>query len=148
MVLRDFVQDSIRPQNLSDPILDKLWFVGKIFNKLPFDPELLDLPVHQLDWLLAKYADENPQTFKLIKAGEPEQESIPEGRKWAAQQKAWAKVLKGKALSKHENIDALRPVIEASARLKASKGIVSGVGVMKPTAREFGPDGKPKKAIE
>lgn len=47
----------------------KLWLVAKFFNKLPFEQELLDLTIPQLDWIVRRLAQDFPEQITITEGG-------------------------------------------------------------------------------
>jgi hypothetical protein len=118
---------------------------------MPFDTELLELPIPQLDWILAMYAKDNPKEIKLVLRN-PDgtvRETMDGNRAWIKSRKAWDEVLRGKALDKHQGRAQIAPIREAIEKMRA-QGKLRGMGVPmpQPTVQAFGPDGKPIKTPE
>lgn len=51
------------------PLARKLWRVARILNKSPFDRDLLDHTVPQLDFILAMEAEDHPDQWKFERGG-------------------------------------------------------------------------------
>jgi hypothetical protein len=103
---------------LSHPLGDRLWILSKIFNCSPFTPDLLSLTMPQTDWILAKYAAENPDKLKIERV-DGTRVGEPDGKAWVRVHAAWGRVLRGSALAEQEGIEKLRPVLDAIARMRA-----------------------------
>jgi hypothetical protein len=56
--------------SLQGNLITKLWLISRAFNKLPFSDEILNLTSGQIDWIVQKLAQENPESIQISKDGE------------------------------------------------------------------------------
>lgn len=76
------------------------------------------MSIQQIDWCLAKYAQENPERLKVF-APDGTELGKPGGAQWASIKAAWDRVLSGEALRQHQGLDKLSPITEAIRRMRA-----------------------------
>lgn len=77
------------------PLSDKIWRVSQIINRSPFSDEVLGLHEARLDWILERYAADNPDKLKFERASTREART-----KFMTTNVRWADVLSGHALAK------------------------------------------------
>ncbi len=76
------------------PLGQKLWLVAKALHLSPFSNSLQELTIPQLDWIVEKIAQDNPDKIRLSRNGE---DSLPEGAKQAITSVALWDSKRGKA---------------------------------------------------
>jgi len=140
----DFALDAISPQNLENPLGTKLWLAGKAVGLSPFDEGLLNLPQHQLDWILAMYAKDHPKDYKMVRVGADGNplEAIDPQREKIRNMVAWSNVLMGEALQSFQGNDKSRAILDAIERRRATGQSAPLGTTMTASVQEFDSSGK------
>ena len=127
-MLPDFGSLSTKRESLDHLIGKKLWMVGRLLGLSPFDDSLTEMPIHQLDWILAMASKDNPESIKIVTA----KAEMP----WQEREAAWDSVLQGNAYKKRHRLDEQKPLFEAIERMRKEGTLYPAkVGALKPEVR-------------
>jgi hypothetical protein len=85
--LKSFEKRGIDTNSL---LAQRLWQISKIYNKLPWDEEILSLSLPRMDFIIKMHVADNPDKYTL------KDTSIDDGTHPLAIQLDWEKVLRGK----------------------------------------------------
>jgi len=110
----------------------------------PFPGNLVDLPGHQLDWLLAMYAKDHPKEYQMVRVGADGKplEVVDPKREMVRNKVAWSNVLLGDALDEFQGNHKSRAILDAIQR-KRETGQLAPLGTtMTASVQEFDSSGK------
>jgi len=146
----DFALDAISPASLEITLGTKLWLAGKAIGISPFDDGLLNLPQHQLDWILAMYAKDHPKEYQMVRVGQDGKplEVVDPKREMIRNKVAWSNVLLGDALHEFQGNGKSKAILEAIERRRATGQLAPLGTTMTASVQEFDAAGKLKSKVE
>ena len=110
----------------------------------------MNLPSHQLDWILAMYAKDHPKEYQMVRvdaAGKP-LEAIDQNREDIRKRVAWSNVLMGQALDEFQGKGQSQAILDSIANRRAM-GQLTPLGTqLKASVQEFDSSGKLVNKVE
>ena len=117
--------------------------VSRAFNKLPFSEEMLSMSVPQIDWIVQKLAQENPDAIQITKNAAPVDTDLH--TKILRHVDAW-NVTRGKAKSDFIKEKIPPKLAEALKKRKEQQSRISPLGKSFAPPPQMPP--KPKRAAQ
>ena len=123
---------------------------SKAIGLSPFDEGLLNLPKHQLDWILAMYVKDHPDEYKMIRVGSDGKplEAIDPKREMVRNRVAWSNVLVGNALDEYQGKPKSKAILDAIERRRATGQSAPLGSTMTASVQEFDSNGKLKNKVD